>query len=533
MFRPVPDACRSNLFPVAALLALIAISVFFYSLTWGDRVVGYLSDDAIYLLMAEMFSPWHHATGLVFEMLRQEHHFPPLYPVLLGLLGADSRTPALAAAVSTAFLIVAVAACGVWIYRDSGKRPAAVGLPLLFVILPGTIIFTQGLWSEFLFMAFFYGALALIAERQPDASHWLACSLFIALTAVTRAVGVAFIAGYGFYLLLQRPRRWFLYLLVALLPFAYWAGFVNSRAPDHGYFGVLLQSLPGGRGGSGALFHGLAARAATLFGAWRWQFLVGGDRAGGPLINAILALPLLAALAGFCRRLYHRRLDALCLACYGITVLMWPFSALNFEARFLFPLVPLLLFYMLEAFKPAGAGPVFKRVPGAVTVSLLLALAAPSTLYLLQRAYAPVPPPLAPYTHDRAWFYSNNLDDALASARGSRELFHALRSVQAIVPDSDCILSFHTALVMFYTHRVSGVLPPPSASADAFTRGTRGCGYMVALPLTSINNDYPKFYPLARILGDTRYAILPVLPRNAGPGDKPVLYLIRRKNDGG
>jgi|GEM_PF-4692692 len=357
MFRSFPDSCRGKVFPATALLALIAVSLFFYSLTWGDKVVGYLSDDAIYLLMAEMFSPWHHATGLVFEMLRQEHHFPPLYPVMLGLLGADSQTPALAAAVSTALLILAVAAFGTWIYRDSGKRLAAVGLPLLFAVLPGTIIFTQGLWSEFLFMAFFYGALALIADRQPEPGHWLACSLFIALTAVTRAVGVALIAGYGLYLFLQRPRRWLLYLLVAALPFVYWVGFINIRAVDHGYFGVLLQALAGGDHAGGALFHDLAAKAATLYGAWRWQFLVGGGRAGGPLIDAILILLLLAALAGFCRRLYHRRLDALCLVFYGITVLLWPFSALNFESRFLFPLMPLLLFYIVNGpFPPRPRG---------------------------------------------------------------------------------------------------------------------------------------------------------------------------------
>ena len=58
------------MFHILALLVLVAISVFFYSLTYGDKTVGYLSDDAIYLLMAEIFSPWRHSTDLLLEFLR-------------------------------------------------------------------------------------------------------------------------------------------------------------------------------------------------------------------------------------------------------------------------------------------------------------------------------------------------------------------------------------------------------------------------------------------------------------------------------
>lgn len=529
-----PHSPRRLPFPAAACAVLLLIAAFFYSLTWGDRVVGYLSDDAIYLLMAEMFSPWKHATGVLFDYLRQDNHFPPLYPVLLGLFGADSRSPALAAAVSVGFLVIAVAAYGTWLYLETGRRRYALVLPLLFSALPGTLLFIQGLWSEFLFMGFFYGALALLADRTRTASHWLACSLFLALTAVTRAVGVAFIGAWCLFLLFERPRRYPVYMLVAALPFLYWVLFINIHATSHGYFGILLDALHSGQGHGAGLLRALPGKLLTMYDAWRWQFLAGGGRdAGGPVVNLLLPLLLAAALAGFGRRLLRRKPDALCLLVYVVTVLLWPFSDLNFVARFLFPVMPLLLFYVFTALEPPAGNPARGRAAAAAALAMLIGVAWPSTAFLVHRAYAAAPPGLAPYKHDRAWFVSIDHDAAVASARGTRDIFRALEQVAALVPETDCIFSVHTSLVMLYTHRISGVLPLPSASPRAFSRGTRGCRYMVALPLTTINNDYPEFYPLRRILGDNRYTIVPVMRDDPDATDqKPVLYLIHRSNGG-
>jgi hypothetical protein len=531
---PTTSASRDRLvFRLFFIPALAVISAFLFSLTWGDRIVGYLSDDAIYLLMAEMFSPWRHVDSLVLESLKMDNHFPPLYPVILGLFGASPSSPALASLVTVACLIIAIATYGIWIRRETGGRLAAVSLPLAFALLPGTILFSQGLWSEFLFMVFFYGALALLAEKTPDGRRWLAASLLIALSSLTRAVGVSFIAALWLYLILRRPRRYALYMLVSALPFAYWALFINVHSDGHGYFGILLNSFTAGHGHLPQLLHQMLIKLATLFDAWRWQFHPvdwTGYRVPAEFFSAVL---LFAALIGFGHRLYHRKPDALFLTFYTVTVLLWPFSDLNFVSRFLFPVVPLLLFYIFHAAGLADGRPRYRHAAALILAFSLAAAMLPVTSSLLHRAYAGTPPDLAAYKHDRAWFYSTDLPSARASAKGSRQLFRALRKVSTIVPVTDCIFSFHTALVMLYANRVSGVLPPPSASGAQFTYGTRGCRYMVAMPLTSINNDYPKFYPLARVVGDSRYAIIPIMPRNARPGDKPVLYLIRRKDSAG
>jgi hypothetical protein len=517
------------IFAILALLVLVALSVFFYSITYGDKVVGYLSDDAIYLLMAEIFSPWRHSTNLLLEFLRTDNHFPPLYPVMLGLFGAGPHAPALASAVSTAFLIIAIAVYGIWIYMETGRRLLAVTLPILFSLLPGTVIFTQGLWSEFLFMCFFYGALALAADKRLTGSHWLAISLFIALTALTRAVGISFIAAYCLFLVLKRPRYYLLYMLVAVLPFLYWVFFINIKATDHGYFGILLNSFTSGQVHAAGLFHNILVKLAIIYDGWLWQFLIYDIHGGvGIFANLVLAVLLVIVAVGFGYRLINRQFDALCLLFYGIIVLLWPFDDLNFVSRFVFPVTPLMLFYMfyaaglLESKKWYG-----KAATAALWGGIIISTWMPAT-FVLSRAYAATPPGLTPYKHDRAWFYAKDLDAAIASAKGSRDIFHALNKVATMVPENECIFSFHTALVMLYTNRVSGVYPPPSASMAQFDYGTRGCSYMVALPLTSINNDFPEYYPLQRIAGVPGYKIIPVMADNTGGGNKPVLFLIRR-----
>ena len=65
-----------------------------------------------------------------------------------------------------------------------------------------------------------------------------------------------------------------------------------------------------------------------------------------------------------------------------------------------------------------------------------------------------------------------------------------------------------------------------------FVHGTRGCRYMVAMPLTSINNDFPAYYPLQRIAGRPGYKIIPIMPEDGGGEKKPALFLIRKQPSG-
>ena len=99
----INNSKQSNL--IIAISLLIAVSFFYFSITSNDHVVGFLSDDAVYLLMAEMHSLWNRDIDPVIEYMRPEYQFPPLYPFLLGLMGADSSSPELASSITTFFFV--------------------------------------------------------------------------------------------------------------------------------------------------------------------------------------------------------------------------------------------------------------------------------------------------------------------------------------------------------------------------------------------------------------------------------------------
>ena len=88
------------------LVAVIVLSIFYFSFTSDDRVVGFLSDDAVYLLIADIYSPWRTASSPMLEFVRGENYFPPLYPLTMALLGVNTDTPALASIVNCQFSVV-------------------------------------------------------------------------------------------------------------------------------------------------------------------------------------------------------------------------------------------------------------------------------------------------------------------------------------------------------------------------------------------------------------------------------------------
>ncbi len=75
--------------------------------------VGFLADDALYLLMADAYSPWRDAVGPVYDHLRRYCHLPPFYPLAL----APARIA------TAAFMAVAWLGCYAWLVSSGVPSP--------------------------------------------------------------------------------------------------------------------------------------------------------------------------------------------------------------------------------------------------------------------------------------------------------------------------------------------------------------------------------------------------------------------------
>ena len=514
---------RRNTAVPAAVIIFLIISLFYYSITSDDKVVGFLTDDAIYLLMAEIYSPWRIHTDALLEFIRHINHFPPFYPVVMGILGVDTNHPALASRISISFLLLGFLANGYWLYRETRLPAVSIILPVVFALIPGSLILSQGLWSEFLFILLLYTSLSILSGNDITGHHWLAASLSIALLSLTRITGIAMVLAYLILLFTKRPKYYLYYALISIIPIAYWlfiSHWDNSGSSYLAPLGGFLADLN---------FHSLAGlvieKITAIYYSLYW-LISGADGTKAPAVAACVYLLLLLTiiLLTLVHRLMNKRIDAYFLLIYICAIVAWPFSSVYFISRFLYPVFPLFLFYLWEGIRTMQPGnariPVFAAFLGAI---LLIAL--PGSLRLGRTALTSLGQDLNPYRRHRAGILSNSRQDAIRNARFAKNLFSSLDELKKFVPPDGCIYSVQTALVMLHAHRISGALPEPDLPDSKFASKTRNCNYMIAMQIVDQNNVYPPYYPLTRLAGNNKYKITPIHPDDDKHG-KPVIYLI-------
>ena len=63
----------------------------------------------------------------------------------MGVFGVDSGTPELASRISISFLILGFISIGTWLYIETNNLKVSAFITLIFALLPGSIIISQGL----------------------------------------------------------------------------------------------------------------------------------------------------------------------------------------------------------------------------------------------------------------------------------------------------------------------------------------------------------------------------------------------------
>jgi len=454
---------------LAVLLALLAVALGLLGFGPISDFVALDSDGAVYLLMADFYSPYQPAAALT-EYVQRVSQFPPLFPLLVALAGGGSGRIAIAHLVQTVSLLAALALIARLAWKLSGSAMIATAVFLCVALLPKTLLLHSGIWSEFTFMAFAYGALLLAPERDaPLARHWLG-ALLCACAAATRNAGVVLSAAYALTLLLRAPRR-------------AWPALLLLPAP------LVVQSLLYGGGGSAyaslfaerttgatALWQHLLANGAALWGAWLSQFAVRP--------NLLTTLPALAVLAlaatGTWQRARVLAMDAWYVAGYLALLLLWPFPEVM--PRLLFPLTPLILIFAVLGARAIARGLLATAQPWPALLPLLLvaAVALPDTAMLVQR-YAQAPASFAPWRASREWLQAPDIAAARTDVNFKRTLITLMRQSTALVPPDQCIYTVQPGPAMYFTRRVSFPAPTGPARPSA-----PGCGYQLLLGDTSL-----------------------------------------------
>ncbi len=516
---------------VAIFSVFIALVIGLYYLDWNARSAGFLSDDAVYLLMSDGFSPFKPTDVELTNYILRQALFPPLYPLLLAMLGAGSDALLWAHLITTTTLLLALVVYALWIFLETRDRFAATALPLLFALLPGTLLLSLELLSEFPYLFLSLLALWLAARASEMRRGYLLVALCVGLAAVTRSAGLSLILAMAIWLIAERTNRrakW-LALLIAATPSLMWSAYKAFFVVSKGGYNQFWIWLVGQfRDNQLSEFVPRFLKNQSE-GLW-YGLLTNLDMRPSTITQVALFLILLAALPVWIRRLRSWRLDAWYLLVGGAMIFFYPFP--NFFTRLLLPWLPILLFYSYLGVCSIvdGWGDVRGKPALAYTalVALLLTLL-PSLGFMAHQLTEPIDPQLANWKHTRYWFRFEAMDKIRSDVAFRQNLIQAAQEIQQWVPEGDCVFAVHTAIAMLYGRRIVEQPAPPSDSQPVFEERSHACKYffLMSVPGSIGSDPAPALYPNDRLSPD-RVEIVHVWNDDRDP-KSPTAVLLRRK----
>jgi hypothetical protein len=437
------------------------------------------ADDSVsYLVMAQVFSPWHAASPAVAEAFVREAFYPPLFPAILAIADAShdiARAHVLTALLLAACLPLTYALGRRWLPGPRGPWSALAAVAVL-ASLPSLWVHAKGILSEPLFALLMLGACLALETKNEARRRWILAGLLAAL-ALTRTVGLLVAVGYALWALacagpgLRRRAIAALPAAAAVAAYVLWI-LVRPKGTSDDYVRIVIEradAIVSSGSPLAAFGASLLRQGRSMAEAWAGAFLVYWVR--GDPTRLVLAWVIGAfAAGGLVRRFVLCKADAWMAAAYLATFLLWPFF--DQMTRFLFPLLPLLVLY---AFWAAGTLAQRLRQPGAAAHGLValfaLSLTAPALVFLHQRAKID-----GPARDIIDWYRVPGLDDARRRAQVQLDLMADMEAIRSITGPQDRVMWVAPSYLALLADRRGVPAPAPGLAPEAYRRAVAESG---------------------------------------------------------
>ncbi len=491
--EPSPSPARRRT-GEAVLLALGA-TVFFAWLAVRPEFLGNLSDSAVYLTEADFLSPFRAAPHSIGAAMFGDFSFPPLFPLLLAVLGGGSDYPEVSYLAGALMMGAAVAAVYVWLRSVAVARFAALTLTVVFALLPATLLAAMGLQSEPLYVALVFAGLAGLNTDPARPGAQRLGAVLVGLSALARSAGISVIAALIAHALLGRRRCSALLIGIALSPLLAWQACKYLLGLDASYLGGVPHD-------SAAAMLAFVAEQLGRNPAAMWRGLVSvfDLSATRHAQIAVMAFTIVAAI-GWAQRLRRLELDALYLLAYLGIVTLWPYP--DHMPRFLQVVMPIYLFYMYLGAVTVARGMRRRRlrqVPAAAIVTAAILVMAPSAAAIIGQVHAARGSDAENFVRTPQWYMYNSPLRAAREMDLLRQLVDAMRGIDEHVPQGACVSSAVYAYIPLYGRRRAVSIPGRRASDADFDAALKRCPYvfMMAGSLWP-PSDFPPMYPHARV----------------------------------
>jgi hypothetical protein len=441
----------------------IAAGAFAAAFAWQPGLASIYDDSVSYLIMAQAFSPWTHASDAVAAAWPGEK-YPPLFPMLLALGGGASDWRIAHAWVAASFA-ASVFLLGIHARNATGSARLGFAAALAYAWLPGAWLNMKGILSEFPFMALTFGALAWQhrLRREPASRRdYAVLGAILAAALLTRTIGIALVAAVAMAEIVSSSRlgaraRLLPWVVAPPLALAALWYLVRPQGGEDAYVAFSTGMA------QGAAEHG-AAWALSLMGlnvsalvdAWFNALLIYW---GEPWRPAFLAASFvgLCGIAGSIARACKGEADGLYVLAFVAILVAWPFPGQMY--RLALPVVPLVLLHALWLWERIGARfadveRVRRAAPFAAV--LPLALGVPAVLFYIAGRAASGGEDIAPgyRAGDIAEFYRiPDRRSAEANARQQIAIFADLEQVRRTTPEGARVMWYAPDYVTLLAQR--------------------------------------------------------------------------------
>ena len=514
------DVLARSVMVAGALL----IAAFYTYLGLHNPYVGFLADDALYLLMADIYSPYHDALLPVYSHVRDHSQLPPLFPLLLGLLGAGTDNLAAARICVAGFMIGAHVLFYLWLRSGAIPRRHALPIFVLQALLPITLIYSVDLWSEGLYLC--YTFLALLAFRYAEKMRFtmvscLAVGIVVGCAIATRTVGFALVPA--MLLLCYRSN-----IKSALLMGASLVLFLLLIAQlDMGDMGVsysdLLRSGFGEEPFATVIIH-LGSAATAAWNAFAYDLFQWREPGIGQ--GVILAGLLGLAIIGLAASMQHAPYAVIYLSGYCAIIALWPFPEIM--NRLVFTILPLWFYFAYQGVVVASARLKLKNDTGPILlIAAIFVLAAPSLLGSARQLIRTFPnKAFESFRTTRYWIDATRERSGMKELRYLKTLSNAAADVTRHVPAHECIHTVVPNIILAKSKRIAW-LPLSEAAIRAGDLGR--CRYYFSIATTT-HGRRPMFpYSIIKNQVDVVAIYRPVdIPSTAHEAEIAGILFVRR-----
>jgi len=463
---------KNALLAPLALLALVA-GVCAVAFVWQPGLASFHDDSVSYLLMAQAFSPWHSATPAVMAAWPNEK-YPPLFPVVLALVGADLDWRLAHALVALSFA-AAIVFLGAYASRTSGSTACGVAAALLFAALPGVWLNLKGILSEFPFMAVTFGTLAWLAARPPGRPlarrDGIALGILLAAAMLMRTIGFTLAAGVAVAEIASwvrtrdraRLREIVVALVIACGATAAWYVARPSGGEDaYATYGAKVAGAD-----AAWIARLVAANAAAIHDGWLNALVIywGEPWQAKSVAGAVLGIAGLAAVGWRAARL---QADGLYVAFFLAVLLAWPFPGQMYRLALpVFPLMLALAWCGIAVVSRAKWGDRMGWRAPVYSVTFPLAFCVPALFYIAERARLADAPGSQPRMKEIMEYYRIPFrPDAEANAALQLRAFDDMPRIRETTPADARVMAYGPAYIALLASRRGVPLDYPADRAD-------------------------------------------------------------------